>query len=353
MTTNRARHAIWTAVMTMAVVVAVPAALYSLPAAEPPALPVGSWMGARQGATGGQDAVTLWIMPPGEYRLDSRDGAVVPESALESTLRTARKEGAKSVTIRVPWWPDAGYSVVVAKYDACRVGFDRGVLEAEAPEAPGSETLKWQRWEWTLAPADCAATSAVADTALVPIAAPAPAAPAGSPAAALKPALAQAAAPSPRAAGSAVAPAAAPKDFTGIGTLERQRSGVEASAPAAARADTTPPLSPGQLSEQPRLKNAAELGTAMKALFPKMLRAAGVSGSAKIQFVIEKDGTVDPRTVKVISTTNPEFSEPSVKAIELARFEPGKYKGEPVRVLVRMPITWKAPAPQPADSKHD
>ena len=46
-------------------------------------------------------------------------------------------------------------------------------------------------------------------------------------------------------------------------------------------------------------------------------------------------------SVKVLESSHEQLSEASVKAIERFRFRPGRYKGENVRVLIQMPITWQ------------
>jgi protein TonB len=59
------------------------------------------------------------------------------------------------------------------------------------------------------------------------------------------------------------------------------------------------------------------------------------------QFVIQADGTVDQTSVKIISTTHPQFASAAEEAIGRFRFNPGRYKGQNVKVLVTMPISWQ------------
>ena len=79
----------------------------------------------------------------------------------------------------------------------------------------------------------------------------------------------------------------------------------------------------------------------MERLYPRLLQDAGIGGTVVMQFVIEPDGTVDMSSAKVLESSNEQLSEASMKAIERFRFRPGRYKGENVRVLIQMPITWQ------------
>jgi TonB family protein len=85
----------------------------------------------------------------------------------------------------------------------------------------------------------------------------------------------------------------------------------------------------------------------MNALYPRMPRDAGISARTVVQFIVETDGSVNPRSVAVVSSTDPHFSAPSEKVLSAARFTPGRKDGHTVRTLVEMPLAWRA-APSPA-----
>jgi TonB family protein len=74
-----------------------------------------------------------------------------------------------------------------------------------------------------------------------------------------------------------------------------------------------------------------------------MLLNAGIGGTVTLQFVIEADGTIQEQTVKIIDATHDEFRNAAVQAIQAFRFTPGRYRGENVRVLIQMPLTWQVP----------
>jgi TonB family protein len=93
---------------------------------------------------------------------------------------------------------------------------------------------------------------------------------------------------------------------------------------------------------QPKLNNLREVQRALTRLYPRMLQDAGISGQTVMQFVITEQGTVDPSTVEVVQSSHDPFREASTRVVETFKFDPGRYQGRNVRVLIRMPITWQA-----------
>ena len=94
------------------------------------------------------------------------------------------------------------------------------------------------------------------------------------------------------------------------------------------------------LSRQPELANRGSIGSVMERLYPRDLQDAGIGGTVVMQFVIEPDGKVDMSSARVLDSDNEKLSEATLKAVERFRFRPGQYRGENVRVLLRMPVTW-------------
>ncbi|MDB4950948.1 MAG: hypothetical protein JWM27_3597 [Gemmatimonadetes bacterium] len=92
------------------------------------------------------------------------------------------------------------------------------------------------------------------------------------------------------------------------------------------------------LGEIPALANAAEVRRILQRTYPPMLRDAGVQGEARLQFVVNTDGRVDPATVTVVGATQPAFADAARRAVERFRFKPASMMGEPVRVLITLPI---------------
>lgn len=101
------------------------------------------------------------------------------------------------------------------------------------------------------------------------------------------------------------------------------------------------------LSRAPQLSNKGEIAGVMERLYPSLLQNAGIGGTVVAQFVIQPDGTTDPGSIKVLESPREELSAATTAAILAFRFRPGQYKGENVRTLIQMPITW-----QPARSTN-
>ncbi len=142
------------------------------------------------------------------------------------------------------------------------------------------------------------------------------------------------------------APAVNIADFSGIGVA----GGV---APPEGYVPPPTPPEPGEaeagfayevavLDSPPVLQNTAAVQAAMLREYPQILLDAGISGRVTAEFVVEADGTVDMSTLKITNSTHDRFVQPSTNVIQRFRYTPGRYKGQPVRVLVSMPISWQA-----------
>jgi TonB family protein len=94
------------------------------------------------------------------------------------------------------------------------------------------------------------------------------------------------------------------------------------------------------LSRQPELSNVSEVAPIMKRLYPSLLRQADIVGTVVVQFVIQPDGTTDPKSVRVLESPREELAAAAATAVLAFKFRPGQYNGENVRTLIRMPIVW-------------
>jgi TonB family protein len=98
-----------------------------------------------------------------------------------------------------------------------------------------------------------------------------------------------------------------------------------------------------EADEVPRLARGARCSGE----YPGQLRTRGLVGSAELQFVIDRDGRVDPASVQVTGATHPAFGEAARIGLSLpeCRYTPGSYRGAPVRVLVRQRATFRLNGP--------
>lgn len=141
------------------------------------------------------------------------------------------------------------------------------------------------------------------------------------------------------------------QDFSGVGVAGGVASGVEGGEARNAAKDppkgdddaskaSSGPVDVAVVEERPKLQNGDEVQRLLQRFYPPLLRDAGVTGQAVLQFVIDTDGRVESSTVEVVSATNPEFGDASIKAAERFRFRPAKIAGRNVRVSITMPISW-------------
>src|SRR6266498_2310812 len=65
---------------------------------------------------------------------------------------------------------------------------------------------------------------------------------------------------------------------------------------------------------------------------------AGMAGRVIVQAVIDTNGSAEPGSVIVVESPDSGFDEPARTYVLTAQFRPGRVRGRPVRVLVRVPI---------------
>ncbi len=89
---------------------------------------------------------------------------------------------------------------------------------------------------------------------------------------------------------------------------------------------------------------AARIVSIQQPEYPDSLRAAGVSGSAVVEFIVNADGKVDRESIGVVSATHIKFGEAVRAALLEANFFAAMRRGAPVAQLFQFPVTFTAPA---------
>ena len=74
--------------------------------------------------------------------------------------------------------------------------------------------------------------------------------------------------------------------------------------------------------------------------YPEALRIAGVEGRVVAQFVVDDEGRVEERTIKLVRSDNPLFDEAVRSTLGGMRFAPAEIGGRKVRQLVEMPFVF-------------
>ncbi len=127
-----------------------------------------------------------------------------------------------------------------------------------------------------------------------------------------------------------------PRDFSGVGVELGVATGIEVTGPV----DLTQVFIEAVVDEPPeRISFPAPE-------YPRILLEAGVEGSVVLEAIIDTTGHAEPASIKVISSTNRAFEAPAKEAMRKALFRPGRVRGQPVRVLVHMPLRFVIPGRQ-------
>ena len=95
------------------------------------------------------------------------------------------------------------------------------------------------------------------------------------------------------------------------------------------------------LNRNPELRNGQAMAPIMERLYPRELQDLGLGGTVMMEFVIGRDGVADSSSVRVLETPWANLGEASIYAVKAFQFQPGMIDGQPVRVLIQMPITWR------------
>ncbi|MFH5833035.1 TonB family protein [Halalkalibaculum sp. DA3122] len=76
--------------------------------------------------------------------------------------------------------------------------------------------------------------------------------------------------------------------------------------------------------------------------YPEEARRAGIEGRVIVQFIVNEQGNVE--SPQIIRGIGGGADEEAIRCVKTAQFEPGKQRGNPVRVQYSLPITFKLPA---------
>jgi len=74
--------------------------------------------------------------------------------------------------------------------------------------------------------------------------------------------------------------------------------------------------------------------------YPPVLQQAGITGRVELQFVVDTTGHAEPRSFKVLRSSNKAFEEPAREAIMKSVFRPARIRGQAVRQLVQQAMAF-------------
>jgi len=78
-------------------------------------------------------------------------------------------------------------------------------------------------------------------------------------------------------------------------------------------------------------------------VYPPDLKAARVSGSVSLRYIVAPEGKAEPGSIKVVSSTNRLFEQPAINAVLTCVFSPAKIKGAPVRQIIEQVVRFVPP----------
>jgi len=75
--------------------------------------------------------------------------------------------------------------------------------------------------------------------------------------------------------------------------------------------------------------------------YPPALQAAGLGGRVTARFVIDREGRVEPGSVRITSATQTGFEESARETILETRFRPARVRGRPVRQWAEQAVVYR------------
>lgn len=75
--------------------------------------------------------------------------------------------------------------------------------------------------------------------------------------------------------------------------------------------------------------------------YPEMLRAAGVTGTVRVRFVVDTSGVVEPGSIEMLEAPQAAFGEAVRHALLATRYRPAEANGQRVRQLVEQAFTFR------------
>ena len=99
---------------------------------------------------------------------------------------------------------------------------------------------------------------------------------------------------------------------------------------------------PGQLSEAPRVASLPKAARLIRDSYPAALLDRGVGGTVQLEFVVRPDGSVDPASIKVVSSSVEALGAAARDVARRLEFTAPKVDGDAVHARVLMPLIYQA-----------
>ena len=140
-----------------------------------------------------------------------------------------------------------------------------------------------------------------------------------------------------------------PRNYSGAGVEGGVADGIEGGV----RVDEVPEVIatavPGTgmvpVYRAEELRETARLITQEPPAYPPVLRAAGIEGFVRLQFIVDTLGRVEPASVSVVESSDPAFERAARQSLPGARFSPARFGGRAVRQLSSQRFNFRIRAP--------
>jgi protein TonB len=104
---------------------------------------------------------------------------------------------------------------------------------------------------------------------------------------------------------------------------------------------TTPGAGASAVMHATVADEAPLLLTSPAPVYPATLREAGRQGTVLIEIVVDQEGRPEVETLRVLTSNHPLFEAAARRVVLGARYRPGRWRGRPVRVLIRQPVEFR------------
>ena len=135
------------------------------------------------------------------------------------------------------------------------------------------------------------------------------------------------------------------EDFGGRGTVGGVAGGRPVPRYGALRgpaSEVVPrPVSVAVVDEPPRILNLDEISKRIQELYTFHFLTTDIGAQVVVQFVVDANGWVEKEGLTVVSATHRELEGPTLSLTPLMRWRPAQHNGQPVRVWIRLPVSWE------------
>jgi protein TonB len=130
-------------------------------------------------------------------------------------------------------------------------------------------------------------------------------------------------------------------DFSGKGVKGGSASGTEGSEGTKEGGAAGVAVNTDKTYTEDQVERAVSPLSGTSLAYPESMRSSGTDGEVQAQFVVNENGRVEPGSFKVLSSTNPAFTQAVKDALSRMRFRPAQIGKTNVSQLVQQAFVFK------------